>query len=159
MRPAKIPHTSRECLMQIPTLLQIPTFESRLFNSRLFESQKLQFLEMYEKQQEKHGLKGRRASGRPSWRHLVPKVAPKRGQDGQNGLGQGLLRSLVRLYCRSCNFLKCVKKLRKTVVFQGLERIRAPESEPLGPKSRAQEGSGQPKLPRTGPPEGSGHSF
>ena len=107
--------------------------------------QKLQFLEMYEKQQEKHGLKGRRASGRPSWRHLVPKVAPKRGQDGQNGLGQGLLRSLVRLYCRSCNFLKCMKNLRKSMVFEGSERVRAPKLEPLGPQSRAREGSGQPK--------------
>ncbi len=45
------------------------------------------------------------------------------------------------------------------MVFQGLERVRAPKSEPLGPKSRAQRGSGWAKDVRTGPPEGSGLSF
>ena len=45
------------------------------------------------------------------------------------------------------------------MVFQGLERVQAPKLEPLGPQSHAREGSGQPKLQRTGPPEGSGHSF
>ena len=45
------------------------------------------------------------------------------------------------------------------MVFQGSERVQAPKLEPLGPQSRAREGSGQPKLLRTGPPEGSGHLF
>ncbi len=52
-----------------------------------------------------------------------------------------------------------MKNLRKSTVFQGLEKVQAPRLEQLGPQSHAREGSGQPKLHRTGPPEGSGHYF
>ncbi len=34
-----------------------------------------------------------------------------------------------------------MKNLRESLVFEGLERVRALNSQPLGPKSHAQEGS------------------
>ena len=34
-----------------------------------------------------------------------------------------ILRSLDRLYSKSCNFLKCMKNIRKTMFFQGLEGV------------------------------------
>ncbi len=80
------------------------------------------------------------------------KVVLKRGQDSQNNFEQSRRRGQSS---KSCNFLKCMKTVRKTVVFQGLERVRAPKLEPLGPQSRAREGSGQPKRRLKAQQEGS----
>ena len=52
-----------------------------------------------------------------------------------------------------------MKNLRKSIVFQGLERVRAPKLEPLGSKSRAQRGSGRAKGASDRAAEGSGLSF
>ena len=75
------------------------------------------------------------------------------------GVRTAIWRSLGRLYRRCRYFWKRMKNIRKTQVFQGLERVRAPKLEPLGPQSRAREGSGQPKRRRTRLPEGSGQAF
>ena len=48
-----------------------------------------------------------------------------------------------------------MKNFKKSVVFEGSERVRAPKLEPLGPQSRAREGSGQPKRRRKAQQEGS----
>ena len=79
--------------------------------------------------------RAQRGSGRP-------KVASDRAA---GGVRTGILRSFGRLHCKSRYFLKCMKNLRKTKVFEGSERVQAPKLEPLGPQSRAREGSGQPK--------------
>ncbi len=39
-----------------------------------------------------------------------------------------------------------MKNIRKSSVFQGLERVQAPKLEALGPKSHPQKGSGLPKV-------------
>jgi len=57
-----------------------------------------------------------------------------------------ILRSLDRLYSKSCNFLKCMKNIRKSMVFEGSERVRAPKLERLGPKSRARRRSERPNI-------------
>jgi len=48
------------------------------------------------------------------------------------GVRTFIFRSAGRLYSKSCYFLKCVKNIRNSVVFQGLERVQAPSH--LGPK-------------------------
>ena len=76
----------------------------------------------------------KRASGGPKSRPKGsgrPKVASDRAA---GGVRRVILRSFGRLYGKSCNFLKCMKHIRKTTLFQGLERVRAPKLEPLGPK-------------------------
>ena len=89
-------------------------------------------------------------------------LGPKSRAQRESGRAKGALdraaggvrtviwRSLGRLYRKSRYFLKCMKNIRKTQVFQGLQRVRAPKLEPLGPQSRAQRVSGRPKWPRTG---------
>ena len=57
------------------------------------------------------------------------------------GVRTVILRSFGRLCRENCNFLKCMNThIRNNIVFQWLERVRAPKMEPLGPQSRAREG-------------------
>ncbi len=113
--------------------------------------QKSLFLEMYEKSKEKHGFsrvsEGPGAQVGATW---ATKSCPRGVRTAKitsnrvaGGVRAFIFRSFGRLYSNSRYFLKCMEKnLRKSTVFQGLER---PRLEPLGPKSRAQEGSRQPK--------------
>ncbi len=66
------------------------------------------------------------------------------------GVRTVIWRSFGRLYSKSCNFLKCMKNIRKNVVFEGPERVRAPRLEPLGPKSRGRRRSERPKIASEG---------
>ncbi len=125
--------------------------------------QKLLFLEMYEKPEEKRGFQGLERVRAPKSEPLGLKSRAQRGSGrpkvasdrAAGGVRRVIWRSFGRLYSKSCNFLKCMKNLRKNMVFEGSERVRAPKSEALGPQSRAREGSGQPKRRRTRLPEGS----
>ena len=115
--------------------------------------QKSLFLEMYEKPEEKHGFsRVREGLGAQVGGTWAPKSCPRgvrtatmTSNRAAGGVRTLIFRSFGRLYSKSCYFLKCMKNLRKSMVFQGLERVRAPKSEPLGPKSRAQRGSGRAK--------------
>ena len=72
-----------------------------------------------------------RGSGRP-------KVSRRRGQDSD-------FEVFGQTFDKNYTFLEMLENIRKTQAFPGFERVRAPKLEPLGLKSRAQEGSGQPK--------------
>ena len=54
------------------------------------------------------------------------------------GVRTVIWRSLGRLYNKSCNFLKCMKNLRKSMVFEGSER--RPSWSDLGPKVAPERG-------------------
>ena len=84
----------------------------------------------------------------PKSEPLGPESRAKGGQDGQKvpWVRTVIWRSLGRLCSESCYLLKCMKNISKTIVFEGSERAQAPKSEPLGPKSRAQEGLWGPKI-------------
>ncbi len=114
--------------------------------------QKSLFLEMYEKPKEKHGFsRVREGPGTQVGGTWAPKSCPRgvrtatmTSNRAAGGVRTFIFRSFGRLYSKSCYFLKCMKNLRKSVVFQGLERVWALKLEPL-PQSRAREGLGQPK--------------
>ena len=59
-------------------------------------------------------------------------------------------RSFGGLYRKSYNFLKCMKSLKKRMVFEGSERVWAPKLERLGPKSRARRRSERPIIASEG---------
>ena len=59
-------------------------------------------------------------------------------------------RFFGRLYRKSYNFLKCMKNLKKSMVFEGSERVWAPKLERLGPKSRARRRSERPNIASEG---------
>ena len=108
---------------------------------------------MYEKPKEKPGFsrvrEGPGAQGGATWaQKSCPRgvtTAKMMSNRAAGGVRTVILRSFGRLHCKSHYFLKCMKNLRKTTVFEGSERVQAPKLERLGPKSRAQEESGQPK--------------
>ncbi len=50
------------------------------------------------------------------------------------GVRTVIFRSFGRLYTKSCNFLKCMKHIRKTTVFKGWSGSRHPSWRHLGPK-------------------------
>ena len=86
-----------------------------------------------------------------------PKVAPREGQDGQ-GRRRGQDSHFEVFWptlSQKLLFLEIYENIPKTEVFHGLERVWAPKLGPLGPKSRAREGSGQPKRRRKAQQEGS----
>ena len=105
--------------------------------------QKLLFLEMFEKPKEKLGFsrvgEGPGVQVGATW---AQKSCPRGvrttkmiSNRAAGGVRIVILRSLDRLYSK-----KCMKNLRKSMVFEGSERVRAPKLEPLGPQSRAREG-------------------
>ena len=115
-------------------------------------------LEIHEKPKEKHGFSrvrgglgtqigatlGRpgRQSGTSRW-HGRPKVDSDRAA---GGVRRVILTSPGQPFGEVRHCLKYMKNLRKSMVFQGLEGIWAPKSEPLGPQSCAHEGSGAVKV-------------
>ncbi len=111
------------------------------------------FLKCMQKTKEKHGFsRVREGPGTQVGGTWAPKSCPRgvrtatmTSNRAAGGVRTFIFRSFGRLYSKSCYFLKCMKNLRKSVVFQGLERVRAPKAEPLGSKSRAQRGSGRAK--------------
>ncbi len=120
--------------------------------------QKLLFLEMYEKPEEKHGFsrvrEGPGAQVRATWAQKLRPRGSGRAK-GASGRAAGGVRTIIwryfgRLYGKSHYFLKCMKKHRKSMVFQGLERVQAPKLEALEPQSRARRRSERPKIASEG---------
>ncbi len=93
--------------------------------------QKSIFLEMYEKPKEKHGLsRVREGPGTQVGGTWAPKSCPRGVRTAKmtsnraaGGVRTFIFMSFGRLYSKSCYFLKCMKNLRKSMVFQGLERV------------------------------------
>ena len=108
---------------------------------------------MYEKPKEKHGFsRVREGPGAQVGATWAQKSRPKGVRTGKRCLGQGRRRGqdcylevLGETLSQKSLFLEMYEDIRKSMVFQGLERVRAPKLEPLGSKSRAQRGSGRAK--------------